>query len=85
MTTVWQLAAMAFAALGAIAAAGTLRGDIASRFVHAQLASAVLLLAAIAWAAGSGADSPLYDVAVTMAVVSFAGALIVARFIERWL
>ncbi len=76
-------AAGLFAALvpaGAVA----LRGDPVRRAVGLQLAGTVLALLLLALAQALGQPT-FQDLAVALAVVSYGGGLVFARFLARWL
>jgi multicomponent Na+:H+ antiporter subunit F len=61
-----------------------LRRDPVRRLVVLELASALVVLVLLLLAAGYH-RSTYVDVALVFAVVSFAGSLVYARFLERWL
>lgn len=60
------------------------RGDAVRRLVALELATPVVVLVLLLLAAGYR-RSTYVDVALLLAVVSFAGSLVYARFLERWL
>ncbi len=63
---------------------GCLRGKIMERFVSLQMAQVLAVLTILLMAEGFGRDI-YFDLALTMAVLSFAASLVFVRFIERWL
>ncbi|HEX9051633.1 MAG TPA: monovalent cation/H+ antiporter complex subunit F [Anaeromyxobacter sp.] len=81
MTFVWATVAMALASVPAMLA--TLRGEPLERLLALQVLSAdvALLLAALAGANRTAFD---LDLALTLALLSFAGALALVRFVGRW-
>ena len=63
---------------------GVSRGDGPSRLVALNLAGPVCVLVCLVLAAAF--QRPAYlDVGLALALVSFAGSLVYARFLERWL
>jgi multicomponent Na+:H+ antiporter subunit F len=78
----WLVAALALLAGLVPCGLVVLRGDAADRLVALELAGTVdtLILLLLAQAYGR----PVYvDVALTLALLSFAGGLVFARFMER--
>ncbi len=75
--------AMAMAVAALPAAAATLRGDPLDRLLAVQVLSAdvALLLAVLAGAERTAFD---LDLALTTALLSFAGSLVLVRFVGRW-
>ena len=59
------------------------RGTIISALAALELASTITTLALLMIAQGMRRD-PFMDLAVVSAILSFAGALAFARFLERW-
>jgi multicomponent Na+:H+ antiporter subunit F len=84
MITVWLVASAALfvALLPCLAVA--LRGGAADRLVGLQGTGIVLALLLITLAEAMQRPSYL-DLAVAMAILSFGGGLVFARFLERWL
>ena len=82
--TVWSGATWALLPPLSVAVLFALRGEVATRLVAVQLATAltVLLLALMSFAFDQ--DSYL-DLAVTLALLALPGSLAMAVFIERWL
>jgi multicomponent Na+:H+ antiporter subunit F len=82
--TVWMLAVLALAPPFAVAVAAAFRGDTAARFVAVQLATGIgvpiLVLMTFAFD-----QSALIDIALTLALMSLPGTLLLALFLERWL
>jgi multisubunit Na+/H+ antiporter MnhF subunit len=60
-----------------------MRGTIVSALAALELASTITTLALLLIAQGLHRD-PFFDLALVSAVLSFAGALAFARFLERW-
>jgi multisubunit Na+/H+ antiporter MnhF subunit len=60
-----------------------MRGTIVSALAALELASTITSLALLLIAQGLRRD-PFVDLALVSAVLSFAGALAFARFLERW-
>jgi multicomponent Na+:H+ antiporter subunit F len=81
---VWLIAALAM--LWALVPCGIVcfRGDAANRLIGLQAASVIVILVLLLLAQGFQRPS-LHDIAVVMAILSFASGLVFARFLERWL
>jgi multicomponent Na+:H+ antiporter subunit F len=82
--TAWMLAVIALLPPLVVAVAAASRGGAAGRFVAVQLGTAVttplLVLMTFAF------DQPaLIDVALTLALLSLPGTLVLSMFLERWL
>jgi multicomponent Na+:H+ antiporter subunit F len=78
----WLVAAVALLAGLVPCGAAALRGDAVQRLVALELAGTVDTLILLVLA--HGYDRPVYaDVALTLALLSFAGGLVFARFLER--
>jgi multicomponent Na+:H+ antiporter subunit F len=60
-----------------------MRGTIMSALAALELASTITTLVLLTIAQGLRRD-PFMDLALVSAVLSFAGALVFARFLERW-
>jgi multisubunit Na+/H+ antiporter MnhF subunit len=60
-----------------------MRGTILSALAALELASTITTLALLLIAQGLRRD-PFFDLALVSSVLSFAGALVFARFLERW-
>jgi multisubunit Na+/H+ antiporter MnhF subunit len=60
-----------------------MRGTLLSALAALELASTITTLALLTIAQGLRRD-PFMDLALVSAVLSFAGALVFARFLERW-
>jgi multisubunit Na+/H+ antiporter MnhF subunit len=60
-----------------------MRGSILSALAALELASTITTLALVLIAQGLRRD-PFMDLAVVSSILSFAGALTFARFLERW-
>lgn len=63
---------------------GACRGGPVARLVALELGSVVAVLVLLLLSAGYGRSS-YQDVGLVLAIVSFAGSLVYARFLERWL
>jgi multicomponent Na+:H+ antiporter subunit F len=82
--TVWVVAALAL--LAGLAACGVvcLRGDPVDRLVGLEMAGTVATLVLLVLA--QAYDRAVYfDLALTLALLTFAGGMVFARFLERWL
>jgi multicomponent Na+:H+ antiporter subunit F len=82
--TVWVVAALAL--LVGLAACGVvcLRGDPVDRLVGLEMAGTVATLVLLVLA--QAYDRAVYfDLALTLALLTFAGGMVFARFLERWL
>lgn len=60
------------------------RGRAQDRLVGLEMTSTILSLDIILFAQAFG-RSILYDLALTLALLSFGGGMVFARFLERWL
>jgi multisubunit Na+/H+ antiporter MnhF subunit len=60
-----------------------MRGTLLSALAALELASTITTLALLTIAQGLRRD-PFMDLALVSAILSFAGALVFARFLERW-
>lgn len=81
--TAWFVAAVALLLGVGLCLAGTLRGAVADRLVALELAGVVSTLAFLVLAEAFGRG--IYaDLAVVLALVSFPGGLVFARFLEHW-
>ncbi len=80
----WMLAAAALLITLVPCGVVVLRGPAVSRLVALETANGIetLLLLVLAEAFGRSA---FFDLALTLALLSFAGAMVFARFFERWL
>lgn len=81
--TVWLAAAVAMVALLIPLGLSAMRGSPLDRLVAVELASATQTVALILLAEGFDRDV-YFELAVVMAVLSFAGNLVFARFLEQW-
>lgn len=82
--TSWMAATVALVPALAIPALAACRGGTAARLVAVQLATAVatLVLALMTFAF----DQPAFiDLALTLALLTLPGTLLIAMFLERWL
>ena len=66
------------------AGAAAVHGDVGARLVGLQTAASIATLVAVVLAMIEG-RSWLLDVAIVLALLQFAGGLVFARFLERWL
>ena len=82
--TPWMLATLALMPPFAIAATAAARGGTAGRLVAVQLATsvAILVLALMTFAFDQGS---FIDLALTLALLTLPGTLVIAFFLERWL
>jgi multisubunit Na+/H+ antiporter MnhF subunit len=80
----WLGAAAALLVGLAACLAGTMRGPPTARLVAAELATTLCSAALLLLARGFGRSDYL-DAAVFVALLSFPGGLMFARFLERWL
>ncbi len=80
----WLITAALFIAGLAPCGAICLRGDPMDRLVGLLMAGNLVTLALVLLAEGFH-RAPFQDLALTMALLSFAGGLVFARFLERWL
>lgn len=60
------------------------RGDVAERLVGLEMASIIATFLLVMFAEGTRRTN-FYDVALALALLSFGGGLVFARFLERWL
>lgn len=60
------------------------RGDLSDRLVGLELASVLVTVQLILLAQGFGHPS-FYDLPLTLALLSFGGGMVFARFVQRWL
>ena len=81
---VWLVATLAL--LAGLVACGIvcLRGDVVDRLVGLEMAGVVVTLALLLLAQGFG-RVVYVDLALAIALLSFAGGLVFARFLERFL
>ena len=61
-----------------------LRGGIVERLVSLEMAGTVVTLTLLLLAVGMGRSDYL-DLSVALALLSFPGGLVFARFVERWM
>ncbi len=80
----WVIAGMAVAAGLVPCAAMSLRGSPERRLVGMQMANLLLTLALVMFTVGWGQDAYM-DLPLTLAVMSFGGGLVFARFLEKHL
>lgn len=67
-----------------LAAAGSFRGGAGRRLVAAELAGVIAVQLALLLSLQRGVPY-MADVALLLALASFIGSLLFARFLERWL
>lgn len=82
--TPWIVAAIALTGLFGLTTWSVLRGSTLDRLIGLQLVGVVLPLLFVVVSVASGRALYL-DVAVVLAIVSFAGGLTYAHVLERWL
>jgi multisubunit Na+/H+ antiporter MnhF subunit len=82
--TAWVLAAGAFTVLLGGAGLAVLRGGALDRLVGLQLVGVIVPLVLVAVALATG-HQVLLEVGLALVLLSFAGGLAYARFLERWL
>lgn len=82
--TLWLLAALGFLVALAPCAVVVLRGEAVDRLVGLEMGAVVLVLFMVC-VAESEHRIAFYDLALALALLSFGGALVFARFLERWL
>jgi multicomponent Na+:H+ antiporter subunit F len=80
----FALAAAGFVAALLPSGAVVLRGDPVDRLCGLEMASVTLALLFLAVAQAFGRPE-LQDAALALALMSFGGGLVFARFLERWL
>ncbi|UFS72129.1 MrpF/PhaF family protein [Geomonas sp. RF6] len=61
-----------------------LRGRLMERFAALQMAQLLSVIVLILLAEGYGREN-YFDLAIILAILSFASALVYIRFLERWL
>jgi multicomponent Na+:H+ antiporter subunit F len=82
--TAWVVAALALLAGLVACGAVCLRGDPVDRLVGLEMAGTVATLVLLVLA--QAYDRAIYfDLALTLALLTFAGGMVFARFLERWL
>ncbi len=82
--TPWMLALLALAPPFAVAVLSAFHGGAGSRFVAAQLATAIAIPALVLMTFAFD-QSALIDLALSLCLLSLPGTLLLARFLERWL
>jgi multisubunit Na+/H+ antiporter MnhF subunit len=82
--TLWLLASLGFMVALAPCAAVTLRGEPVDRLVGLEMGAIVLSLTLVCLAEAEHRIA-FYDLGLAMAMLAFGGALVFARFLERWL
>ncbi len=82
--TGWLAVAAGFLAALLPAGAVCLRGSAPDRLAGLEFAAVALTLALLALSMGFGRPG-FVDLAVALAVMSFGGGMVFARFLERWL
>jgi len=60
------------------------RGDVMERLVGLEMAGMIVTLLLVMLSEGMGRVS-FYDLGLALALLSFGGGLVFARFLERWL
>jgi multicomponent Na+:H+ antiporter subunit F len=82
--TVWVVAAGALVVLLGVASVAVARGSALDRVVGLQLVGVIAPLVLIVLAVATGLPV-LLEVGLALVLLSFAGGLAYARFLERWL
>ena len=80
----WLLAAGAMIVCLIPCGIACLRGDTTDRLVGLEAAGLIAALALLLLAEGFG-RAPFTDLALALALLSFGGGLVFARFLERWM
>jgi multicomponent Na+:H+ antiporter subunit F len=80
----WEVLTVVLVVLFAAGSTAVLRGETLDRVVGVQLAGVLAPITAVAIALASG-RTVLLEVALALAVLTLAGSLVYARFLERWL
>jgi multicomponent Na+:H+ antiporter subunit F len=60
------------------------RGDLSDRLVGLEMASALATIELLLLCEGFGRPS-FFDLPLTLALLSFGGGMVFARFVQRWL
>ncbi len=81
---IWLTAAAALLVCLGPCAWGCLHGKAIDRLVALELTSVVVAMILVALSEGYGRPAFL-DLPLTLALLAFAGGLVFARFIERWM
>ncbi len=81
---IWLLAAIGFASVTVPCGVVVIRGRLMDALVALQFATLVLVLALTAMAIGIHRPS-FFDIALTLALLSYPASLLFAHFMERWL
>jgi multicomponent Na+:H+ antiporter subunit F len=84
MNPVWLWAATAMLACLFPVAITCFRGAAEDRLAGLEMAGVVITLDLVLLAEGFN-RIPFYDLALTLAILSFGGGMVFARFLERWL
>ena len=80
----WWIAALALILCLVPCALACLRGDAIDRLVALEAATVIVSLVLLVIAEAMGRQS-FADLGLTMALLSFAGGLVFARFLGRWM
>lgn len=80
----WSIAALAMMICLIPCAGACLRGDAIDRLVALEAATVILSLILLLIAEGMGRQA-FADLGLMMALLSFAGGLVFARFLGRWM
>ena len=81
---IWLIAAAAMLVCLVPAGIVCLRGDAIDRLVGLELAGTLVTITLALLAEGFGRAS-FFDLPLTLALLTFAGGLVFARFLERWM
>lgn len=84
MNNVWLWAAAALMLALIPCGVTCFRGKPADRLVGLEMTGVVITLDMVLLAEGFQ-RSPFYDLPLTLALLSFGGGMVFARFLERWL
>lgn len=84
MSLIWKWAAAAMLAALVPCAVTCLRGSLADRLAGLEMTGVVVTLELVLLAQAYH-RIPFYDLALTLALLSFGGGMVFARFLERWL
>jgi multisubunit Na+/H+ antiporter MnhF subunit len=82
--TVWQLAATGILLAYVPCGIATFRGALADRLVALEMAGLLTVLELVLLAEAFNI-SYLYDLALTLAILSLGATMVFARFLERWM
>jgi multicomponent Na+:H+ antiporter subunit F len=81
---IWTVCTLVLAASLVPCAGACLRGGLVDRLIGVELAGMLVAQLCVVWAVAIDRTS-FVDVGLTVAVLTFGGGLVFARFLERWL